>query len=67
MATQLAISMPNGAGDACAAGVLFGELQGVQVPVALRMGARAAALAVGSPNLASAQLSADRLLQLVET
>ena len=54
----------NGAGDAFAAGVLFGELRGVPLPIALRMGARAAALAVGSPELASAQLSADRLLAL---
>jgi sugar/nucleoside kinase (ribokinase family) len=54
----------NGAGDAFAAGVLFGDLRGVPLPVALRMGARAAAFAVGSPELASAQLSADRLLVL---
>jgi acarbose 7IV-phosphotransferase len=57
----------NGAGDAFAAGVLFGELRGVHLPIALRMGARAAALAVGSPDLASSELSADRLLQLINT
>jgi acarbose 7IV-phosphotransferase len=54
----------NGAGDAFAAGVLFGELLGVDLPLALRMGARAAVLAVGSPDLASSELSPDRLLQL---
>jgi acarbose 7IV-phosphotransferase len=52
----------NGAGDAFEAGVLFGELRGVPLPIALRMGARAAAHSVGSPELASVELSADRLL-----
>jgi len=54
----------NGAGDAFVAGVLFGELRGVPLPIALRMGAQAAAHAVGSPELASADLSADQLLAL---
>jgi acarbose 7IV-phosphotransferase len=51
----------NGAGDAFAAGVLYGTLLGEPLEVALRFGTRAAALAVTSPELASAELSADRL------
>jgi sugar/nucleoside kinase (ribokinase family) len=51
----------NGAGDAFFAGVLWGVLDGAPLERALRSGARAAALAVTSPDLASADLTGDRL------
>jgi sugar/nucleoside kinase (ribokinase family) len=51
----------NGAGDAFFAGVLFGALDGASPERTLRYGARAAALAVASPELASAELSATVL------
>ncbi len=51
----------NGAGDAFFAGTLFGVLDGAPIERALRYGATAAALAVTSPDLASTELTADRL------
>jgi sugar/nucleoside kinase (ribokinase family) len=51
----------NGAGDAFFAGVLFGVLSGVPMERSLRYGAIAGALAVTSPDLASAELSPERL------
>lgn len=51
----------NGAGDAFFAGVLFGVLGGVPLERALRYGAIAGALAVASTDLASADLSPERL------
>ena len=42
----------NGAGDAFAAGVVAGELRGLPIEDALRLGAHVAALAVESPDLA---------------
>jgi acarbose 7IV-phosphotransferase len=51
----------NGAGDAFFAGTLFGILEGLPLERALRFGAVAGALAVGSRELASTSLSADGL------
>jgi acarbose 7IV-phosphotransferase len=51
----------NGAGDAFFAGVLFGVLEGVPLATALRYGSVAGALAVTSSELASTDLSAERL------
>ena len=51
----------NGAGDAFFAGVLFGVLEGVPLGAALRYGTVAAAMAVVSLELASTDLSAERL------
>jgi acarbose 7IV-phosphotransferase len=51
----------NGAGDAFFAGALFGALDGAPPERALGYGARAAALAVASQDLASAELSATVL------
>ncbi len=51
----------NGAGDAFFAGVLFGVLEGASLATALRFGSVAAALTVSSLELASSDLSADRL------
>jgi sugar/nucleoside kinase (ribokinase family) len=51
----------NGAGDAFFAGTLFGVLEGVALEVALGYGARAAALSVSSTELASPDLTADRV------
>jgi acarbose 7IV-phosphotransferase len=51
----------NGAGDAFLAGVLFGVLEGVPLERALRYGTLAAAMAITSPDLASAELDADAL------
>ena len=42
----------NGAGDAFLAGTVFGELHGLSVEDALRVGARLAGLAIQSPDLA---------------
>jgi sugar/nucleoside kinase (ribokinase family) len=47
----------NGAGDAFVAGSLYGELRGLPLETSLRIGARVSALAVGSPDLASATLN----------
>lgn len=51
----------NGAGDAFFAGVLFGLLSGVALERALRFGSVAGGLAVTSPDLASAELTPERL------
>ena len=51
----------NGAGDAFFSGVLFGVLGGEGLERALRFGALAGALAVTSPDLASTDLSPERL------
>ena len=51
----------NGAGDAFFAGTLFGVIEGAPIDRALRYGAEAAALAVASSELASAELTADRM------
>lgn len=51
----------NGAGDAFFAGTLFGVLEGVALQVALGYGARAAALSVSSTELASPDLTPDRV------
>jgi acarbose 7IV-phosphotransferase len=51
----------NGAGDAFFAGVLFGVLSSVGLERALRYGAIAGGLAVASPDLASADLTPERL------
>jgi acarbose 7IV-phosphotransferase len=51
----------DGAGDAFFAGTLFGVLSGAPPAVTLRYGAVAGGLAVTSPNLASAELSPERL------
>lgn len=47
----------NGAGDAFAAGVLYGEVLGLPIERSLRIGARVAALCVASTELASPDLS----------
>jgi acarbose 7IV-phosphotransferase len=51
----------NGAGDAFFAGALFGTLDGAPLERALRFGTVAAALAVSSLDLASSELSAERV------
>lgn len=51
----------NGAGDAFFAGVLFGVLDGVPLERALRFGSIAAAMAVTSLELASSELSPERV------
>jgi sugar/nucleoside kinase (ribokinase family) len=48
----------NGAGDAFLSGVMFGELHGLPIERCLAIGARAAALAVSSLELAGPDLSA---------
>jgi acarbose 7IV-phosphotransferase len=55
----------NGAGDAFLAGVLYGELIGEPIETCLRIGARVAALAVGSTELASPALSAASVADLL--
>jgi sugar/nucleoside kinase (ribokinase family) len=47
----------NGAGDAFAAGVMYGELRGLPIERSLRIGARVAALSVASSELAAPSLS----------
>ena len=54
----------NGAGDGFFAGTLFGVLDGAPLEVALRYGAIAGALAITSPDLASANLSPESLTDL---
>jgi sugar/nucleoside kinase (ribokinase family) len=51
----------NGAGDAFFAGVLFGVLDGAPLERALRFGSLAAAMAVGSSDLASDELDPARV------
>jgi len=55
----------NGAGDAFLAGVLYGELHDLPIEASLRIGARVAALAVQSPDLASAELSPASVADLL--
>ena len=47
----------NGAGDAFLAGVLYGDIHDMPIEASLQIGARVAALAVQSPDLASPELS----------
>jgi sugar/nucleoside kinase (ribokinase family) len=54
----------NGAGDAFLAGVVYGELLGLPIERSLRIGARVAALAVQSFDLASPDLSLASLADL---
>jgi sugar/nucleoside kinase (ribokinase family) len=56
----------NGAGDAFFAGTLFGMLDGLPLERALRFGSIAGGLAVGSTELASPSLSADRLRAIAD-
>lgn len=49
----------NGAGDAFFGGTLFGVLEGVSLETALGYGARAAAIAITSTELASPELTRD--------
>jgi sugar/nucleoside kinase (ribokinase family) len=56
----------NGAGDAFLAGTLLGELRGLPIEQSLRIGARAAALAVGSTELASPDLSPAAIADLID-
>ena len=58
---DVAVVDTNGAGDAFFAGVLLGVGDGAPLERALRYGSVAAALAVASPELASQELTADRL------
>jgi sugar/nucleoside kinase (ribokinase family) len=55
----------NGAGDAFVAGVVYGALNGLPIERALRVGARVAALAVGSQELAAPQLSPASVADLL--
>jgi sugar/nucleoside kinase (ribokinase family) len=55
----------NGAGDAFVAGSLYGELHGLRLETSLRIGARVAALAVASPDLASSDLSPRAIADLI--
>jgi sugar/nucleoside kinase (ribokinase family) len=52
----------NGAGDAFAAGVVFGELRGLPLERSLAFAARLAAAAVQSPDLAPARVDVGALL-----
>lgn len=54
----------NGAGDAFLAGVVYGQLHGLPIERSLRIGARVAARAVGSLDLAAADLSPAALADL---
>lgn len=56
----------NGAGDAFLAGVLAGTLRGLPIERSLAIGARVAALAVGSTELASPELSPASIADLAE-
>jgi sugar/nucleoside kinase (ribokinase family) len=55
----------NGAGDAFLAGVAYGELAGQPIERSLRIGARVAALAVGSPELAGQRLGPAAVADLL--
>ena len=55
----------NGAGDAFLAGVAYGELLGLPIERSLQIGARVAAMAVGSLELASPDLSPAMLADLM--
>ena len=54
----------NGAGDAFLAGTVFGGLHGLPIERSLRIGARVAAAAIGSPELAPLALSAEAVANL---
>ena len=56
----------NGAGDAFLAGTLFGELRGLPIERSLAIGARVAAQAIQSPDLAGVQTT-DFLADLLDT
>jgi sugar/nucleoside kinase (ribokinase family) len=56
----------NGAGDAFLAGTLAGELQGLPIERSLRIGARVAALSVGSLELASSDLTPASIADLLD-
>jgi sugar/nucleoside kinase (ribokinase family) len=58
---DVAVVDSNGAGDAFFAGTLFGVLEGVSLEAALEYGSRAAALAVTSTELASPELTPERV------
>jgi sugar/nucleoside kinase (ribokinase family) len=55
----------NGAGDAFLAGVAYGELNGLPLERSLRLGARVAAMSVTSTELASPDLSAASVADLL--
>jgi sugar/nucleoside kinase (ribokinase family) len=57
----------NGAGDAFLAGTLFGELHGLPIERCLTIGARVAALAVQSPELAGRTLGPAAVADLLPT
>jgi len=56
----------NGAGDAFLAGTLVGQLRGLSIEQSLRIGARVAALAVTSTELAAPNLSAASIADLID-
>jgi sugar/nucleoside kinase (ribokinase family) len=60
-----AIVDTNGAGDAFVAGMVYGELLGLPVVPSLRVGARAAAMAVRSLELASPELTPSAVVDLI--
>ena len=55
----------NGAGDAFLAGTVFGELRGLPIERSLRIGGRVAALAIQSPDLASASAGPAAIADLL--
>ena len=59
------IADTNGAGDAFLAGTVYGELRGLPIERSLRIGARVAALAVQSPELAPERPIAGELADLL--
>jgi sugar/nucleoside kinase (ribokinase family) len=56
----------NGAGDAFLAGVAYGELNGLPLERSLRIGARVAAISLTSTELASPDVSAASVADLLE-
>jgi sugar/nucleoside kinase (ribokinase family) len=54
----------NGAGDAFAAGLLLGHLDGRPLAQCLRLGAAAGALAVASADLVSPAMTAEAIRRL---
>jgi pseudouridine kinase len=63
-AVQVEIVDSTGAGDALSATLIFGMLQGIDVGESLRLGLRAAALTLHSPETVVPDLSLDRLYSL---
>jgi acarbose 7IV-phosphotransferase len=55
----------NGAGDAFLAGVVVGEIHGRPIERSLELGARVAAISIGSPELASPDLSPAGIADLI--